>query len=183
MGKAFRLTAALILVSMLAGCATNEAARNLHNYAATERPRAQSGAIKWSEYYRGAYSLAIAANAPGDALGRLNESIRNSELYESGAIDKSQFEYRQRAIASAQKAQEDMNAQEEQARRTAQLAAAAQILQASGPHTLEQPSVSPAGIMGMLQSQSANGTLRYCRYSNGVVTTISIVSLCPLNTQ
>ncbi len=33
---------------------------------------------------------------------------------------------------------------------------------------------------GFLESESENGTLRYCKYSNGVVITISSLRICPL---
>jgi hypothetical protein len=63
------------------------------------------------------------------------------------------------------------------------LATGAQLMQASVPHTLT-PAAAPASIIpGNLQSQSTSGALRYCKYSNGVVNTINIVNLCPLNTQ
>jgi hypothetical protein len=38
-------------------------------------------------------------------------------------------------------------------------------------------------LPGYLKSQSVNGSLRYCSYSNGVVSTVASVTLCPMNTQ
>jgi hypothetical protein len=40
---------------------------------------------------------------------------------------------------------------------------------------------SSAMALGFKVSESTNGTNKYCSYSNGVVITISIVSLCPLS--
>jgi hypothetical protein len=38
----------------------------------------------------------------------------------------------------------------------------------------------PGAIAGSLTAQRQDGFLRYCSYSNGVVTTISSTSLCPV---
>jgi hypothetical protein len=36
-------------------------------------------------------------------------------------------------------------------------------------------------LTGFLTDQRLNGSLRYCTYSNGVILTISSLSLCPLS--
>jgi hypothetical protein len=174
----------LILSAALAGCATNPAAGNLQRYVATQKPRAEAGDIKWSEYFRGAYNLGLLANVPGDTLERLNNGIHSADLYESGAISKAEFDYQRRALGAA-----DITAQQGRVRQArqasaAQFAAGYQLMQASQPHTLPQAQPTPPMVlMGFLQGESINGTLRYCRYSNGVVNTIGVASLCPLNTQ
>ncbi|MES2148622.1 MAG: hypothetical protein V4508_02405 [Pseudomonadota bacterium] len=67
---------------------------------------------------------------------------------------------------------------------TQMIAAGLALMQANQPHTLAQPAAAPASpIPGMLQTQTVNGFLRYCRYSNGVITTIASTTLCPMNTQ
>lgn len=181
----------LAVALLLAGCATapqqNWNAIAAQDYVATNKPLAEAGTLKWSEYYKGAYRVAGAAGAHGTTLARLNEVIRDAEQYEAGTISKSEFEYRQRA-ARAQETSADQyraaQARAEQAQLGAvQLAAGLQMMQASQPRTISQPAPSaPMVLMGFLQNQSVNGLLRYCRYSNGVVNTISSTDLCPLNT-
>jgi hypothetical protein len=184
--------AVLILSVALAGCATNRAAKNLQRYVATQKPRAQAGAVKWSEYYRGLYNQGSAAGLPGDTLGRMNEAIRDAEQYEAGTISESEFNYRQRALNAADKSAQQQRAQQARQNSMAQMVAGAQLMQASGPYTLPQPqpipqpqqvATPPAVIMGFLQGQSVSGALRYCRYSNGVVSTVSVAAFCPMSTQ
>ena len=40
---------------------------------------------------------------------------------------------------------------------------------------------SAFALMGFLESESVNGMNRYCKYSNGVILTVSAVALCPLS--
>lgn len=39
------------------------------------------------------------------------------------------------------------------------------------------------GLTGFLKSQSTNGSLRYCTYSNGIIATLNFSQMCPLSTQ
>jgi outer membrane biogenesis lipoprotein LolB len=59
-----------------------------------------------------------------------------------------------------------------------------QIIQSMQPYTIQQPQMQqqkPMVIAGFLQQSTDNGQVRYCKYSNGIITTIALVSLCPLN--
>jgi hypothetical protein len=38
---------------------------------------------------------------------------------------------------------------------------------------------SAFAVMGFLKNQKINGLLKYCYYSNGVITTINSYELCP----
>ena len=61
-----------------------------------------------------------------------------------------------------------------------------QIIQSMQPYTIPQTQVQqqkPMVLTGFLQQTVDNGAVRYCKYSNGVINTISTVSLCPLSTQ
>jgi len=169
-------------------------------YIETHRSIAEAGEINWSAYFRGLYSRMVNLNAPGDMLERTSRMIRDAELYEAGSIDRSEFEYRQRSMnvqqanadrarenaarADAIIAQQQVDARDQQ-RSSAVLAVAAQLLQAGAPRALAPVpmAAAPAGLMGFLQDQSINGTLRYCKYSNGIVNTISVMQICPLNSQ
>jgi hypothetical protein len=173
---------------------------DLGNYISQNAPLADSGKLLWSDFYKQIFSKLAALNASGEMLERENRLIRNAELYEAGKIDKSEFDYRRRMVQAeaasadqaarnaeqAQRAIEQRGTEaREQQRSNAILATAAQLLQASAPRTLA-PAPSPVpngGMTGFLQSQSVNGFLRYCRYSNGVVNTINSINLCPLSIQ
>lgn len=177
--------------------------QDLQNYANTNHALAKSGQLPWSTYYKNLFSRLAALNAPTDLLDRTNRLIRYSEQYESGQIDKEYFQSRQSIIQAeqtnsdaarrteliAQRRADEIpsDPQGENQRQTVLLGAAAALMQAGAPRMLpQQPSMQlpPAtGMMGFLQSQSVNGMLRYCRYSNGVVNTINSMNLCPLNTQ
>lgn len=189
------MRAAIVLLMALAGCAAAPTRQMLeyNAYVSENLPRAERGEVKWSEYYTGLYARASDAGAPGDVLLRMNELIRSAQQREAGAITKEEFDYRRRAIKAEQQIASQRAAERDAAKRSAatadniaMMAAGVQMMQASGPHTLPQsaPAVaSPSSIMGFLQGQSVSGFLRYCRYSNGVVTTLASTTLCPMNTQ
>jgi hypothetical protein len=40
---------------------------------------------------------------------------------------------------------------------------------------------SAVALMGFKKDEWTNGSNKYCEYSNGVIITISIISLCPLS--
>jgi len=40
---------------------------------------------------------------------------------------------------------------------------------------------SAFAIMGFLQSEQVNGSVKYCKYSNGVIVTVQSYELCPLS--
>lgn len=196
------------LIILIALCfSINSFAQNLSpdvqdfkNYVDSNRLMAEQGKLNWSIYYKGLYSRMANLNAPIDMLERTNMLIRDAELYESGKIDLSEFEYRRRS-AQVQQASADQSRQnsartdaiiaqqqsEERERQRSSniMAIASQFLQSSAPRTLAPAPTLPqsGGMMGFLQSQSVNGLLRYCRYSNGVVNTVNAVELCPMNVQ
>lgn len=176
--------------------------KDLREYAAAQKPLVDSGQLLASTFYSGLYSRLLNSGAPADSLERMSRMIRYAEMYESGSIDKSEYDYKRRLIQaeqvsaeqSAQVAAQARDIADRQAaeagqrqRSNAVLATAAQLLQSSGPRTLgPAPGVamSPPGVIaGFLQSQSENGFLRYCRYSNGVVNTVSVTTLCPMSAQ
>jgi hypothetical protein len=177
-------TLTLVAALLLAGCASPQVA-SLRDYAATNKPLAERGSIKWSQYYSGLYGRAAAAGIPGESLARINDAIRNSQQYEAGTITREEFGYRQRAILADETSADQRRAAAQRAAAAAQFAAGLQMMQASQPHPIAQPAptMTPSmGLMGFLQSQSVNGTLRYCRYSNGIINTVNSIDLCPLNT-
>ena len=182
----------LLVLLVLAGCATRPSPemRAYNEYRITQGPRAFRGEIKASEYFLGLYERATRANAPAYALIGFNDMIALSKRFEAGEISKDEFEHYRRATfakigegdqAAAARAVE-VN-QRQQAIGAAQMAAGAQMIAASQPRPalplpVPAPTI-PTANYGGLQGQSINGQLKYCRYSNGVVTTISSWANCP----
>lgn len=185
---------AAIIAFALVGCASQPSKEwaELNRFAAETRPLAGTE-VKWSAYYDGIYTRMLAAGAPADQLALADEAIRSARDFESGTISATEFDDRRRGFQIRQTRLNGIESERQRVARAeaqsigaAQMAAAAQMLQASAPPPVIPPPVAgaPTGIIrGMLQSQSASGQLRYCRYSNGVVTTVSTVELCPLSTQ
>ena len=86
------------------------------------------------------------------------------------------------ALARAQ----DSIDQAEQQRQAASLELQRQALQLrrdSGPYVIEPMQPSQArpvgGMAGFLVDQKISGNLRYCQYSNSVVTTVNVMNFCP----
>lgn len=175
----------LAAVGLLVGCAS-PAKKEFDRYASETRPQV-GVTVSWSDYFEGLYSRAQTANAPANILANMNDAIFLAKQYEKGEIDKDTFDYRRRAIGAASQEIEQRRQAQAQANATNQMAAGLAMMQASGPRTLApQASAQPSpatGIMGVLQSQSVSGTLRYCKYSNAVVNTIGSIDLCPLSIQ
>lgn len=89
----------LILALLLSGCATNQQKPSAFQiYAESNFARAESGEMKWSDYYLGAYEklrLESSKNT-GNQLIIFNELIDTAKAYEAGAITKDQFESKRR---------------------------------------------------------------------------------------
>jgi hypothetical protein len=183
---------AILACLLLASCASRPSRQFLdyQAYIQHQKPKAQAGDIKWSDYYKGLYDKAAAAGAPGWRLTGFNQASGMAMRYEAGEITKDQFDYEIRALKAADAsageaamAQERVEADRRAQLGASQMAAGAALIQASQPRPiLPLPNTpTPTGIYGGLQSQSINGQLKYCRYSNGVVTTISSWAICPVS--
>lgn len=184
---------AILLSFVLAGCATGPTPKMLEYkaYVSENLPRAQRGDLKWSEYFTAVYSKAAASNAPGSVLTQMNESIRTAQRYESGAITKEEFDHSRRAthadgLAASQRATEQATSQQS-VDSAAMLAAGIQMMQASQPQPVAYPAYQQARgnayAPGYLRSQSQNGTLRYCNYSNGAIITVAAYQTCSSSTN
>lgn len=196
MAVASKIICAVMVATISVGCTMNRRGPDysaLTVYSKENRPQAESGTIPWSQYYKGAYSKMLEVGAPGFALAGMNESINTALQYESGKITKDEFDYRRRAIQadmSTRSQQENTRAQEDQSRKeaagqaamAAALSASAQMMQLSRPYTIPQSQMPINGLSMTwpLSSQSTSGTLRYCKYSNGAISTINIIDLCPM---
>ena len=88
----------MIAVLALAGCAVAER-HDFAQYIANNKPLAEAGTIKWSDYYKGAYEkLSAMGSKPGVGQSMLvvNSMIDAALSYESGKISKEQFDSIQR---------------------------------------------------------------------------------------
>lgn len=194
----YRIVPALVMAIVLGACAapSNPAYDAFQSYISTNKPRAEYGYMKWSEYYGGLHFHASAAGAPGYVLANYNEAIKISHDLEAGRIDKNEHGYRLRALqadgrskqeaASAQARDEDMRRQQ---LGTAQMLAGVQMMQASQPQAYQPPVATPAQphgnayVTGYLRTQTQNGTLRLCNYTNGAVITVASHQICPNSTN
>lgn len=91
----------IVLLACLAtiGCATNN--QNIsaaHEYGRANIPLAESGNMKWSDYYLGYYEkLRLEPNKnTGNQLIIFNELIDTAKSYEAGVINKDQFDSKRR---------------------------------------------------------------------------------------
>lgn len=192
----------LIFAALLTGCAAGPTPQRIafDKYVEMNRPLANSGKIKWTAYYEGLYSHALAANAPAYVLNSQIELIDVSRKYEAGEIAEPEFQQHRRRITADSQGKyeiESARARDEQFRRNQAMsqayaqAAAATAANAPKPYMMStnqsRPYVAPvagnAYVTGFLRSQSMNGSLRYCNYSNGIVRTIAAHELCALDTN
>lgn len=89
----------VLLAVLLVGC-VNPAVNEFADWTAAERPRAERGEIKWSDYYRDGYARLekLPTGTRGKADGMLFSAtlITVALQYERGQIDKELFEQIQR---------------------------------------------------------------------------------------
>jgi hypothetical protein len=87
----------ILFLLPLYGCSLAQS-MSLNNYYKTNYQLAETGQLKWSDYYKGLYSELEKTNFPytGSLLSSANHMIQVSENYEMNKITKSQFEYEQR---------------------------------------------------------------------------------------
>lgn len=179
----------LLLASTLIGCVTGKSPQVLafERYTAENRPKAEQGTLGWSDYYKGLYQHALAANAPGYLLSSFSSMINHANELDRGIISSEQFmAFRRESqiyIAEANRVANERHRQiqaQESAAAAANFSNALQLMQAGQPRPY-QPVQPASGMTYMLQNQSVNGMLRYCYYHGGIVNTISSVELCPLS--
>lgn len=161
---------AILLTLLLAGCATNTPpakdprVSSYWLWVNTQRPLAEAGQLKWSEYYKGLYDRYVALGAPSEVLRLVNEANWAAQKYESGATSKEEFEYRQRDLRAQLDAVGQQMRDRDQARQKAAAAeqrasmiAALQLMQATQPRPLTVTPVTP-GLTEPTQSASAGVT-------------------------
>lgn len=190
--------AAILATLLLTACASGPSPQKIEHdrYVAQNRPLALSGAMKWTVYYDGLYSRMLAAGAPSYALNPIISLMDSAEQLEAGKITEAEFQQKRR-IAQAENQQGFENAQRQeqaaynqrQAIGAAQTAAGLAMIQASQPQPYMLPVQAPvpqtgnAYVTGYIKSQSVNGSLKYCNYSNGAVLTVASYALCPNSTR
>lgn len=154
----------VVVFLLLSGCGAyaerQQSVRHAETYIADKKPLAERGELKWSEYYKGLYQFFVWADAPGDVLSRVNDLSRVAQDYEAGYITKDDFDYRRRAAEAENRSAGQARAQQQSA---AQLALAAQILQASGPRVLAPVAQADYNWAWDLQRSSNGGLIWVCR--------------------
>lgn len=154
-----------VFVTLIAGCATpngntrsNPQMDELQFYIASNKARAESGAMKWSEYYNGVYQRHVAAHTPPELIQVVNKLLWNAQQYESGAISKEEFDFRQRDLRLEGDAVMQKRAAAAQAQQQAQTALALQLMQASQPRPLTVAPVGPVTPMAPVAPVQATAT-------------------------
>lgn len=116
MRKSTILAISAILCALLTGCAGPSM-----RYAEQNKPLAERGKMKWSDYYKGLYDTSARAGESGQMLMRINTMILAAQSYEGGTLSKDQFEYFRRQAQAGQVVDDEIADQ----RRRAAFAAAA----------------------------------------------------------
>lgn len=187
------LLAALLLTACASGPSREQIA--LNQYIQQSLPLAGAGKMKWSTYFAEVYERGERAGMAGVMLDAVNLSSGYALEYEAGTITKEEFDYKTRAARTKAETYlqsvADQDAQRRQALGAAQLAAGLAMMNASQPqyaapspqsYTPPRPSGN-AYVTGYIRSNTVNGSLRYCNYSNGAVITVAASSVCATSTR
>lgn len=150
-----------IIAVLIAGCAapsrvsqTNPRMAELQFYIASNKPRAESGAMKWFDYYSGLYDRHVAAGTAPEILQSINKLRWNAQQYDKNEISKDQFEFQQRDLRLQVTASAQRLAAADEAQQQARTTLALQLMQASQPRPLTvAPIASPAPAMSAAPAQ------------------------------
>lgn len=142
------------LLLLLAGCAasyrqpqTDPKVAELRNYIETNKPLAESGAIKWSTYYAGLYNRHVNIRTSPRIVQIINQMQWDAQQYENSSITKEEFEFRQRDKRAQITAIAQQVSAQEQADQRARAALALQLMQtnqAYQPKALTFAPITPA---------------------------------------
>lgn len=185
-----KLTLIVFLITLvcLGGCASQptQEYKDFAAYIDSERPRAERGEVKWTDYYLGLYSRALVAKAPTYYLMAASDWIKTAQKLERGEITMEDFQNYRRdqgiqltAAANAHQAQQRAYQDAQQANALANMATTLQIMNAMQPQPI---SLAPAGSYH-LRMQNVQGNFRYCTYANNVVVTVRLPGACPNSVQ
>lgn len=155
------ISSAFLLTACAQAPHTRPEVLELQRFAASAKPMAENGSMKWSAYYEGLYNREIAASSSGELLTMANDAWRAAQQYEAGSISKADFEYQQRAIRARATSISAAEEQAEQARR-AQQAAAILSLRANlpAPYQIVPPApLAPISSIQPLPGLPAAGTV------------------------
>lgn len=104
----------LVVAVLLLGACTHPAVREFNAWSAAEKPRAERGEIKWSDYYKEGYDKISKSPdsipSKGTAMDITNFMITAALAYESGKIDKDTFDGMRRNMEAQWQKVEEANA-------------------------------------------------------------------------
>jgi hypothetical protein len=134
-----RLLACCITAVFLYGCA-NQKTAEIQNWATTTKLEAKAGNLKWSEYYKGLYErLTTTSFEDTPFLMEVTSTLIDASLaFESGKMDREQFESLQRQAEIAHQKNNSQMTQQSRAAWTAAMQRLANSQQQSQQFYREQ---------------------------------------------
>ena len=140
---------AIAFCAALVGCATSSnpprgdaRIAELQSYIASQKPLAQNGQIKWSDYYAGLIDRHIQISTPLDMVEMMRLMLLNAQQMERGVITADEFEYRQQELRTRVASAAQQYQAQAQAQRQADVALAMQFMQRNQitPYQIPAPS-------------------------------------------
>ena len=127
----------LLIVSfvVLAGCATPQSQGpspeliELQYYISSQKPLAEKGEIKWSDYFAGAYERQVMAGLPPQLYQITNKLRHSAQRYEKGELSQEDFDFEKRDSKAQWQIIANQLSEESRQRQAANMALAAQIMQ------------------------------------------------------
>ena len=135
------------------GCApvvqqTNPNVASFERYINVNKPLAEQGTLKWSDYYAELYARAVAVPTPRYHYVRIANLKDVALMYEAGKISRDEFMQARRettADIQADAAAEQANKQQANIEQYARVSAAMQAMQASAPKPYMLPMPTQTG--------------------------------------
>ena len=125
----------IVCLFVLGGCATPQPQGpspqmvELQQYVSLHKPLAEKGELKWSDYFAAVYERQVMAGFPPQMYQITNKLRHSAQQYEKGELSKEDFEFERRDSKAQWQIVANQLAAEEQQRRAANMAIAAQIMQ------------------------------------------------------
>ena len=142
-----RISLLLVSALLITGCATAPAQPEFVTFALANRPLAESGQLKWSDYYLNLYRVGARSGMAVGQQSRVNDLISYAQQYERGSMTKDEFENRRR-LAQIAGAEDAERAREMDQARWRAAAAAISATTSAQQNIIPYQIVPPAQMQG-----------------------------------